>query len=81
MPTSPASSTPSPGNIPPADPPTTWRAQAPGIATEAFRGSAPVEDPAEFGPDGRLNPRVVVAASQKIVAEFLTASLATSTTR
>ena len=57
------------GRIPPADPSTTWRAQAPDVATEAFRGSAPVEDPAEFGPDGRLNPRAVVAALDRILPQ------------
>ncbi|KUG51193.1 MULTISPECIES: thiamine pyrophosphate-binding protein [Kocuria] len=55
------------GRIPAADPQRTWRAAAPEVATEDFRGSAPVEDPAEFGPDGRLNPRAVVAALEDIL--------------
>ncbi|MFI7580080.1 thiamine pyrophosphate-binding protein [Kocuria kalidii] len=52
---------------PAADPQRTWRAAAPEVAGDAFRGSAPVEDPAEFGPDGRLNPRAVVAALEHIL--------------
>jgi acetolactate synthase I/II/III large subunit len=53
--------------IPAADPATTWRAAAPEVASEVFRSAAPVEDPAEFGPDGRLNPRAVVAALEEIL--------------
>ncbi len=52
---------------PAADPQRTWRTAAPEVAGDAFRGSAPVEDPAEFGPDGRLNPRAVVAALEHIL--------------
>ncbi|KLU10988.1 thiamine pyrophosphate-binding protein [Kocuria sp. SM24M-10] len=52
---------------PATDPATTWRAGAPEVAGETYRSSAPVEDPAEFGPDGRLNPRAVVAALEDIL--------------
>ncbi len=52
---------------PAADPARTWRAAAPEVAGDAFRSSAPTEDPAEFGPDGRLNPRAVVAALEHIL--------------
>ncbi|MGQ1796144.1 thiamine pyrophosphate-binding protein [Kocuria oceani] len=52
---------------PAADPQRTWRAAAPEVAGETYRSSAPVEDPAEFGPDGRLNPRAVVAALEDIL--------------
>lgn len=55
------------GRISAAAPENTWRAAAPEVATDAFRGSAPVEDPAEFGPDGRLNPRAVVAALEHVL--------------
>ncbi|GGG45091.1 acetolactate synthase I/II/III large subunit [Kocuria dechangensis] len=48
---------------------TTWRAAAPEVASEVFRSAAPVEDPAEFGPDGRLNPRAVVAALEEILPQ------------
>ena len=44
-----------------------WRSQVPEVATESFRSAAPVEDPAEFGLDGRLNPRAVVAALEDIL--------------
>ncbi|HEX2300170.1 MAG TPA: thiamine pyrophosphate-binding protein [Pseudonocardiaceae bacterium] len=44
-----------------------WRAAVPEVATEAFRSAAPVEDPSEFGADGRLNPRAVVAALEHIL--------------
>ncbi|MFC4903079.1 thiamine pyrophosphate-binding protein [Kocuria oceani] len=54
---------------PAADPARTWRAGAPEVAGETYRSSAPVEDPAEFGPDGRLNPRAVVAALEDILPE------------
>ena len=47
----------------------TWRAAVPEVATDAFRSSAPVEDPSEFGADGRLNPRAVVAALEQILPE------------
>lgn len=55
------------GRVPAAEPTGTWRAAVPEVASEDFRGSAPVEDPAEFGPDGRLNPRAVVAALEDIL--------------
>ncbi|MDQ0103173.1 thiamine pyrophosphate-dependent acetolactate synthase large subunit-like protein [Paenarthrobacter nicotinovorans] len=45
----------------------TWRDQAPEVASPAFRSSRPSEDPTEFGPDGRLNPRAVVAALDRIL--------------
>lgn len=45
----------------------TWRAEVPQVTTAAFQGSAPTEDPAEFGPDGRLNPRAAVAALEDIL--------------
>lgn len=44
-----------------------WRAAVPEVATLAFRDPGPSEDPAEFGPDGRLNPRAVVAALEQIL--------------
>lgn len=53
--------------IPAAEETATWRASAPEVAGEAFRSAAPTEDPAEFGPDGRLNPRAVVAALEHIL--------------
>ncbi|WP_077487986.1 thiamine pyrophosphate-binding protein [Sinomonas mesophila] len=55
------------GRIPAADQAGTWRAAVPEVAGEAFRSADPVEDPAEFGPDGRLNPRAVVAALERIL--------------
>lgn len=55
------------GRIPAADPAATWRATAPEVAGKDFRSAAPVEDPAEFGPDGRLNPRAVVAALEHVL--------------
>jgi thiamine pyrophosphate-dependent acetolactate synthase large subunit-like protein len=45
----------------------TWRDRAPEVTEARFRSSDPVEDPAEFGPDGRLNPRTVVAALERIL--------------
>lgn len=47
----------------------TWRDQVPEVASEDFRGAEPVEDPTEFGPDGRLNPRAVVAALERILPQ------------
>ncbi|MDJ0311706.1 thiamine pyrophosphate-binding protein [Arthrobacter sp. H35-D1] len=44
-----------------------WRSHEPDVATESFRSAAPIEDPAEFGLDGRLNPRAVVAALDGIL--------------
>ncbi|MFJ4029061.1 thiamine pyrophosphate-binding protein [Paenarthrobacter sp. NPDC089989] len=49
--------TPSPG----------WRALVPDVASPDFRSTNPSEDPTEFGPDGRLNPRAVVAALDRIL--------------
>ncbi|PRB43031.1 acetyltransferase [Arthrobacter sp. MYb23] len=45
----------------------TWRSSAQLVTTNGFRDAAPVEDPLEFGPDGRLNPRAVVAALENIL--------------
>jgi acetolactate synthase I/II/III large subunit len=45
----------------------TWRDRTPEVAQADFRSSHPSEDPAEFGPDGRLNPRAVVAALDRIL--------------
>ncbi|GAB3262581.1 thiamine pyrophosphate-binding protein [Arthrobacter pigmenti] len=45
----------------------TWRQEIPEVAGADFRSSSPIEDPAEFGPDGRLNPRAVVAALERIL--------------
>lgn len=55
------------GRIPVAEESLTWRAQVPDVASDAFKSPAPIEDPAEFGPDGRLNPRAVVAALESIL--------------
>jgi thiamine pyrophosphate-dependent acetolactate synthase large subunit-like protein len=46
---------------------TTWRDNAPEVASPEFRSSLPSENPEEFGPDGRLNPRAVVAALDGIL--------------
>jgi acetolactate synthase-1/2/3 large subunit len=45
----------------------TWRSQVPEVSQTEFRSSLPSEDPVEFGPDGRLNPRAVVAALDRIL--------------
>ncbi|MDR6557565.1 thiamine pyrophosphate-dependent acetolactate synthase large subunit-like protein [Arthrobacter pascens] len=45
----------------------TWRTQVPEVSQAEFRSSRPSEDPGEFGPDGRLNPRAVVAALDRIL--------------
>ncbi|SDM12619.1 thiamine pyrophosphate-binding protein [Arthrobacter sp. ok362] len=45
----------------------TWRAKVPEVAGPGFRSSHPSEDSVEFGPDGRLNPRAVVAALEQIL--------------
>ncbi|MFC9335428.1 thiamine pyrophosphate-binding protein [Arthrobacter sp. NPDC057009] len=45
----------------------TWRDRAPEVASPEFRSSRPSEDPEEFGPDGRLNPRAVVSALDRIL--------------
>jgi acetolactate synthase I/II/III large subunit len=55
------------GRIPVVEESLTWRAKAPEVAAETFRSPAPTEDPTEFGPDGRLNPRAVVAALETIL--------------
>lgn len=44
-----------------------WRERVPEVASPSFRSAEPVEDPSEFGPDGRLNPRTVVAALEDIL--------------
>ncbi|MHA7207913.1 thiamine pyrophosphate-binding protein [Arthrobacter sp. MDT1-65] len=48
-------------------PTATWRDQVPHIAETVFRSSDPSEDPLEYGPDGRLNPRAVIAALNAIL--------------
>ncbi|GAA3695736.1 thiamine pyrophosphate-binding protein [Arthrobacter ginkgonis] len=53
--------------LPAGDGAGTWRAAAPEVASASFRGPDPIEDPAEFGEDGRLNPRAVVAALEHIL--------------
>ncbi len=45
----------------------TWRSQVPEVAQSEFRSSSPSENTAEFGSDGRLNPRSVVAALDQIL--------------
>jgi thiamine pyrophosphate-dependent acetolactate synthase large subunit-like protein len=45
----------------------TWRDSVPEVSSPDFRSSHPSEDPVEFGPDGRLNPRAVVAALDQIL--------------
>jgi thiamine pyrophosphate-dependent acetolactate synthase large subunit-like protein len=45
----------------------TWRNRVPEVSQTEFRSSRPSEDPVEFGPDGRLNPRAVVAALDGIL--------------
>ena len=45
----------------------TWRDRVPEVSSQEFRSSNPSEDPAEFGPDGRLNPRAVVATLDRIL--------------
>lgn len=55
------------GRIPAMNRARTWRDAAAEVAEEAFRTIGPYEDPAEFGPDGRLNPRAVVAALERIL--------------
>ena len=51
----------------PAASSTTWRDRVPEVSSREFRSSSPSEDPAELGPDGRLNPRAVVAALDSIL--------------
>lgn len=55
------------GRIPTLDPAQTWRQAAAEVADEEFRTLGPYEGPEEFGPDGRLNPRAVVAALERIL--------------
>lgn len=45
----------------------TWRDQVPEVSEAKFRSSVPTEDPGEYGADGRLNPRAVVAALDRIL--------------
>ena len=45
----------------------TWRSRVPEVAQSEFRSSSPTENMAEFGSDGRLNPRSVVAALDQIL--------------
>lgn len=45
----------------------TWRDRVPEVSGTDFRSSHPSENPDEFGPDGRLNPRAVVAALDQIL--------------
>jgi acetolactate synthase I/II/III large subunit len=52
--------------IPAGDGHRTWRAAVPEVATDAFRSAVPVEA-AEFGADGRLDPRAVVAALEHLL--------------
>lgn len=53
------------GRVEPAT--STWRERVPEVVGEEFRSSSPTENPVEFGPDGRLNPRAVVAALEGIL--------------
>lgn len=45
----------------------TWRDLVPQVSGPVFRGSDPIEDPTEFGPDGRLNPRSVMSVLDAIL--------------
>jgi acetolactate synthase I/II/III large subunit len=53
--------------IPHSVPETTWRHACPEVASDLFRNVGPIEDPAHFGPDGRLNPRAVIAELERIL--------------
>jgi thiamine pyrophosphate-dependent acetolactate synthase large subunit-like protein len=53
--------------IPAMENSSTWRSHVLHVASRPFHSAAPVEDPAEFGPDGRLNPRALVAALEIIL--------------
>jgi thiamine pyrophosphate-dependent acetolactate synthase large subunit-like protein len=53
--------------LPEGDPTDSWRARESRVATGGFHGNEPTEDPEEFGSDGRLNPRAVVAALDEIL--------------
>ncbi|WP_458114005.1 thiamine pyrophosphate-binding protein [Arthrobacter sp. R1-13] len=55
------------GRTPAAEEMMTWRYKASEVSDESFRSLGPIEDPVEFGPDGRLNPRAVVAALEHIL--------------
>ncbi|MGO4246359.1 thiamine pyrophosphate-binding protein [Paenarthrobacter sp. RAF54_2] len=55
------------GRIPTVNEHQTWRHAATEVAEDEFRSIGPYEDPEEFGPDGRLNPRTVVAALEGIL--------------
>ncbi len=55
------------GRIPASDETATWRHHASEVGQGTFRSLGPVENPAEFAPDGRLNPRAVVAALEHIL--------------
>lgn len=55
------------GRIPVTEETETWRHQASELTDETFRSLGPVENPVEFAPDGRLNPRAVVAALEHIL--------------
>jgi thiamine pyrophosphate-dependent acetolactate synthase large subunit-like protein len=55
------------GRIPVTEGRETWRHHASEVSDETFRTLGPVENPVEFAPDGRLNPRAVVAALEHIL--------------
>ncbi|MBT2568166.1 thiamine pyrophosphate-binding protein [Arthrobacter sp. ISL-85] len=55
------------GRIPTVEKNQTWRHASSEVAEDEFRSVGPYEDPQEFGPDGRLNPRAVVAALEQIL--------------
>lgn len=55
------------GRIPVVEEAQTWRHAATEVSGEAFRSLGPCEDPAEFGPDGRLNPRAAIASLERIL--------------
>lgn len=55
------------GRIPAIDEAATWRHHASEVSEESFRSLGPVENPVESAPDGRLNPRAVVAALEHIL--------------
>ena len=57
------------GRISAAEENQTWRHAATEVAEDLFRSAGPFEDPQEFGPDGRLNPRTVVAALERILPQ------------
>lgn len=57
------------GRISAAEESQTWRHAATEVAEDLFRSAGPFEDPQEFGPDGRLNPRTVVAALERILPQ------------